>query len=671
MDYRPQILELVDSFDHQYNRQKPSEWAEENRVMQSNTTSMPGKFSYKRTPYLREPVDCLSVDSDARVIAVMKGVQIGFSTGVIENGIGWIISQQPGNIMLLARDDGLVKIMMENKIDPMIDGSGIRHLIKPHTIRQRNQRTGDTAKGKEFAGGTLIAGSVMNPAKMRQISIQYTFADDFEAAPQSDKEAGSTTGLIETRSAAYYKKMKLFYISTPESKQTSNIEPVYDLGDKRRYNVPCPCCAEPIVWEWEFADDENAGITWEVDKNGELIVGSVGYTCQSCGDFFTDERKSEMLNAGEWIPTAKPSEPGYRSYHISALYAPPGMYDWEHYVRQWIKMEKEEDPGKRMAAKKAFYNTVLGLTWEEETEKPEAKLIAGNTRKYEVGTIPTKTSVEDGNGNIVLITCACDLNGKTDDARLDYEIVAWSESGASYSVQHGSVGTFVRSREDKYYDSREKFTYNHGASNSVWPIFKDIVMRDYPTETEGETMNVAINGVDTGHWTEHAYSFIEDCSPPFMIGLKGKDKDKFKRFDSNIKRFVMQTDRSDCYLLNVNSIKDDISDQMNLKWNPKDQEKQPYGYMNFPAPQKGKYGWKNFFSHFEGEHKVLHKNSEGEYVSARWEKKRSSSDNHLYDCRVYNIALKEIMTHLICKEYKVPNPDWKKYCQVIEALSNN
>ena len=672
MDYKPQVLDLIDSFNHQYNDQKPSEWAEDNRIMGKSVTSMPGPFRFHRTPYLREPLDCLSLDSDARIIAVQKGVQIGFSSGVIENGICWIISQQPGNIMLLARDDSLVKIMMDTRIDPAIDGTGIRHLIVPNTLRKRNQRTGDTSKGKEFTGGMLMSGSVMNPAKMRQVSIQYGFIDDFEAAPLSDKDAGSTTSLIETRFASFYKKMKLFYISTPESKQTSNIEPVYELGDKRRYNIPCPCCGEMIVLEWELdgVDGEKAGITWKVDNKGDLISGSVGYTCQKCGDFFDDSRKGELLNAGEWIPTQKPSENGYRSYHISSLYSPSTMYDWEHYVRQWLNMLNEVDPGRKHAAKKTFYNTVLGLTWEEETEKPEAKNIAGNTRGYPVGTVPTKTSVNDGNGKIVLLTCACDLNGRDEDARLDYEITAWSESGASYSVQHGSVGTFVRKRKDVNFDSREKFSYFHGASKSVWPIYKDIISREYPTEDEGVKMTIAINGVDTGNWTELAYTFIEECNPPFMVGLKGKDKDKFKRHDSNIKRFVLQTDRSDCYLLNVNSIKDDISNQMQLKWDGGKDEKQPYGYMNFPAPTSGKYGWKNYFSHFEAEEKKLHKNPEGEFVSSRWEKKTSSSDNHLYDCRVYNIALKEIITHLICKEYKVQNPDWKKYCQLIAALSN-
>ena len=75
-------------------------------------------------------------------------------------------------------------------------------------------------------------------------------------------------------------------------------------------------------------------------------------------------------------------------------------------------------------------------------------------------TIPEKLSVKDGNGQVVLITLASDLNGKMDDARLDYEVVAWTESGANYSIDHGSIGTFIpnQTQRQKDKDDREHWT---------------------------------------------------------------------------------------------------------------------------------------------------------------------------------------------------------------------
>ena len=148
MNHLEQANELLDAAFHSLTNIKPSEWAEQNRVMTTEVSPFPGPFSYDRTPYLREVIDCLSPDHPSRIVVVMKGIQIGFSSGVIENGIGWIMSQNPGNILFMARDDTLVKQAMNIKIDQMIDSCGLRSIIRPNVIRKKNMRTGDTSQGK-------------------------------------------------------------------------------------------------------------------------------------------------------------------------------------------------------------------------------------------------------------------------------------------------------------------------------------------------------------------------------------------------------------------------------------------------------------------------------------------------------------------------------------------
>lgn len=531
MEYESQIFELIDSSEYFLTNQKPSDWAEEHRVMTTDVSPFPGKFSFDRTPYLREVLDTLSPNHPARVVATMKGAQIGFSTGVIENGVGYIIAQNPGNILFLTGHSDLAGEAMSGKIDQMIDSCGLRKLIRPNVLRKKNQRTGDTNKSKEFPGGSIVAGSAGNHKLLRQRSVRFGFIDDFDAAKKSTKESGSTTEMIEQRFAAYSEKMKLHYISTPEVKQTSNIEPVYELGDQRRYHVPCPCCGDYIILEWAITiDNKTYGITYERDENGELVDGSVGYTCQSCGEFFTDKHKYEMNLNGEWRPTAKPSEVGYYSYHISSLYAPPGMYDWEHYVRQYIKANPINEPVK-VKEMQTFVNLVLGETYEAKGEAPKANQLQKNTRDYQINELPEKLSHQDGNGQIVCITIGSDLNGKVEDARLDYEVLAWTESGASYSINHGSIGTFIpRESQKKNKVDRVHWTYEENAPNSVWPLFEEVIDRVYQTDT-GRRMKAFITGVDTGHYTQFAYNFIEkQRGQRYVIGLKGKDVDKYRRF---------------------------------------------------------------------------------------------------------------------------------------------
>jgi len=657
--YKNGLFNLIDSADVQISNIKPSAWCEQNRIMTPDVSPIPGPFSYENSPYSKEIVDCLSPDHPARIVAVMKGAQIGFSTGVIEAGIGWIISQNPGNILFLVGHEDLVKDSMK-KVDRMIDNSGIRSFIRSTSNRARNTKSGDTDNMKEYPDGYLKLG-ISNHKTLRNISMQYGFIDDFEGMKGSTKEAGATQKMIEQRFAAFAKKMKLFYISTPELKQTSNIEPVFELGDKRKYNIKCPCCDEFIPLEWEVQSEINGnemvGMTWETTPDGKLIAESVGYTCQKCGGFFDDSNKTELIQSGKWIPTAVPSKPGYYSYHISALYAPIYMFGWEHYVRDF--MECNPLNGKRDEEKfKTFKNLVLGETYEPTGKSISANQLQKNIREYEIDTIPEKMSITDGNGKIIMLTAGSDLNGKEDDARLDWEIIAHSESGATYSINHGSVGTFIP--KDKNPDEREHFSYRHGVPNSVWPIFEKILSDGYINDNTGKSMRVFITGLDSGYMTNYSYTFIGNTNLR-VVALKGKDYDKFLKYDADLKTFKASKERRDLYLVESNHTKDILNNHMNLTWVKELNTVQPYGFMNFPTPSDGKYLFGNFFSHFEAEHKIVDKS--GNY---RWLKKTNQHQNHLYDCRLYGIVARDIMLELIFREYKIKNGTWRDYVAIIE-----
>ena len=357
---------------------------------------------------------------------------------------------------------------------------------------------------------------IANHKTLRQDSIQYGFIDDFEGMKGDTKQAGSTTKMIEQRFSAFDKKMKLFYISTPELKETSNIEPVYESGDQRKYHIPCPCCNDliPLEWDVECKNDkvERGGMNWKLDDNGRLIAESVGYICQSCGDFFDDTSKTDFISKGRWIPTAEPSRPGNYSYKISALYAPNYMYGWEHYVREFLDANPQNQPRDEKKYK-AFLNLALGETYEAVGVSASANALQQNIRDYKIGMLPEKLSMADGNGKIVLITLGSDLNGLEDDARLDWEIVAYSESGAKYSINHGSIGTFIpgQSKDQKEKTDRKKWTYQHGHENSVWPELEKILNATYDTDTKRK-MKIFISGIDAGYQSIHVYQFLESTN---------------------------------------------------------------------------------------------------------------------------------------------------------------
>ena len=667
-----QLTDIVRKGRAQISDIKPSDWAEQNMVMGK---PYPGPLRFDKTPYTVEPLNCMASDSPVQYIAFMKSAQSGVSATFLYAFILWMIQNNPGNTFLTVGSPDLIDKAME-AIDLAIDAAKMRDYIKTQVQRKKAQKTGDTNFKKDFVGGFLVVASAGNHKAVRQVSLQYVLLDDFESVKSASKESGSTRKLWEQRMAAYADQMKMVMVSTPERKENSNIEEAFLLGDQRKFHVPCPCCGEMITFEWTVDVEINgekvtAGITWKEDENGHIVKGSVGYICQKCGNFFDERHKYSIVNQGMWIPTAITKREGYRSYHINALYAYAGMFGWEHYVNDWIEANPKDQPPKEDLMR-AFYNLVLGLPYQSATEDLKATMIMGNLRSYPINTLPEKQSIKDGNGKIVLVTCAADLNGKPEDARVDYELVAWSESGSQYSIRHGSIGTFIPLEGyKKVKEDREHWTYEDKKENSVWPVLEAVMRETFTKDSDGTVLPVAITGLDTGHFTTYAYNFIDKVKRHLQIrALKGDKEDQYIRLDANNQRFKLGMERGDLYILKVGLFKDTIAANMQLRWDKDSNQEQPSGFMNFPEPSKGLYDYDRYFKHYEAEHRTMVTNKEGTGAASRWVKKTSNLQNHHWDVMVYNVAIKEILTAEFGKHLKIKPFTWSDLCAYLQGRIN-
>lgn len=657
--YAEQLQEIISSGAVSISNIKPHAWTEQNVIM---GRPFPGPYRYSRTPYCREIIDTFSQDHPMKWLAVMKGAQIGLSAGVLIPIQLWMIKNDPCNTYFLVGSPELIEKATE-KLDIGIDNAGLRKYIKPQVKRRKSQKTGDTNNKKEFSGGYIHIGSANNHKDIRDVSLKLGLFDDWESVKSKSKESGNSRKLLEQRFAAYASSHKIAYVSTPELEENSNIQPAYLLGDQRKYLIPCPCCKQHIELLWSVTiGEKTGGITWKLDENNRLISDSVGYICQLCGEFFDDKNKSEWLlergfgGDAYWQPTAQPSKPGYYSYHISSLYAPLGMFDWEHYVNDYLEAnpeggERDEDLWK------TFVNVVLGQTYKNPATEIRANALQKNCRNYPINFIPEQISINDGNGKIVLVTCACDLNGKLEDARLDFEVVAHSESGATYSVTHGSIGTFIPNESNKKNKvEREKWTYENTRPNNVWKEFNKLLGTIFETDT-GRKMKIFITAIDTGYCELQAFTYI-DSTNFYVLGIKGDKDDKYIDQGIDTPVFKVGHSRDKLYMLRVGKIKDKLAALINLRWDSSNDDAQPPGFMNFPTPSAGLYMFSNYFAHFESEQRVLDKDNK--FI---WEKKTATAQNHLFDCRIYNLAIRDILLFEIAKSYKVKTYDWANFCK--------
>lgn len=679
--YKKQIDNIFDSFKYRISDILPSEWSEKHRYVTSDVSNRPGPFRYDDyTPYTKEIVDILHLASGTHTVVIMKAGQIGFSEGVIVNGILYIMSENPGLIMLTAGNDTLRDKMINTRIDPAIDSSGLRYIIGSNVQKKRNQRTGDTVKTKEFPGGNLIAFGAQNlESNMRQNPAQFIFCDDWDEAPRVTKEGGSTFDLVQRRAGTYGNDRRVFFISTPAREQTSNIYPLYLQGNQKKFHLPCPRCGEFIPLEWLAKDANNntiyinekpCGVIFDI-ANHQVIKKSIRYRCQKCGGEFTEREKYKILKLGKWIATAESYTEGYQSYLINALIAPAGQMNWYDFAVQFQRAHPRggrPNPGQLHT----FNNLVLGLPWREQGKKINVNRLSSRARNYQHGVIPNKLSLDDGNGPIIAVTCAADLNGYIEDGRLDYEICAWSMAGPSYSIAHESIGTFQRSKSmrgkahDEFLkkeDKRIKWTYYSGIENSVWEKFKDVLLTPLKTDDGNEEM-IWLTVVDSGQFTDEVFQFVEQSlnNGINVYAIKGLQEFKKRAEDADNQYYKYGRSHESSFLCDTNLIKDDFASAIQSKWPGKGI--QPLRYCNFPRPDGKYYTESSYYSQLTSEERKEEKNDIGQVVKYYWDKKSSASVNHLFDCRIYNMAARDILYREYCKNEKL-EVSWNIFCNSV------
>jgi phage terminase large subunit GpA-like protein len=641
---------------------KPSEWYEKNMVM-PNGTAFPGPIRYNRTPYWREPVDCSSPYHPARDITIMGPAQMGKSIMVLNPIIGYSIALEPCNILFLTGHTDLTKRAVD-KIDFMISNCMLQDKIRPSVLKARNNRTGDTALEKQFVGGSMLAGSITNHNLLRQNDIKIAIADDLDAGKGHKEDTGSTVDLITGRTKAFEDKCKRYWVSSPQMKGQSLIESQFEKSDKRLFFIECPCCAKRIALDFFIERDGGvAGLTWKLDNLDRAIPSTVGYVCQECGNFFTDNHKHELLNTGVWMPTCEPKELYHYGYHINGLYGAPGMTSWATLAQKYLLCNPKGQ--QRLESEyQTFQNVFMGNLYEPMgTSIKSSDLQINNVRNYQIGVIPEKQSIADGNGKIVLLTCAADLGGLVaginsnyDDVRLDFEVLAWSESGSSYSINQGSLGTFTPAHKGSRDEKRELWSYDLSKPNNVWKEFMKILSFQYPVDNTGRVMTIAISGLDTGFAEHQTFSFIDRCNFT-VVGLKGDKESRYIPFGDNSAAWKEGLSRSRLYILKVGKIKDQLQQRLTLKWNKNNNEPQPPGFLNFPMPQGNKYSYEDYFLHFESEERRLDKQQ-----NFIWQKKTHTSQNHFWDVSNYQMALKEIIMANVFRDLKVKNGTWTDFC---------
>ena len=553
-----------------------SEWADAYRMLSSKSASEPGRWRTARTPYLKEIMDCLSPKSPIQKVVFMKGAQIG-GTECGNNWIGYIMHKAPGPIMAVSPTVDMAKRNSRQRIDPLIEEcTALKSVVSSPKAKDK----GNTILSKDFQGGVLVMTGANSAVGLRSMPARYLFMDEIDGYPPDIDGEGDPILLAERRTATFSKRKKIFLVSTPTIKGLSNIEREFGMTDQRYYVVPCPYCHkfQRLVWN-NIRSTENA----------------VMYECEHCHSLIAEHYKTQMLANGFWQPSA-PGDGVTAGFHLSSLYSPVGWLSWKECVDIYEKAKKNP------TLMQGFQNTILGETYEQESDAPEWQRLYEQREDYKVGTIPF--------GGLFL-TAGVDIQKD----RIECEVVAWGRNKQSWSVEY-----FVLDGDT--------------AKPEVWKQLENVLNRDYPHES-GITLPIRVMCVDSGYATQDVYSFARQFSqavwggggakasqPRTVVAIKGQSRDTAMLLSTS----KADTKKKGLKVWNVSGpvIKTELYRW--LKMERVGEDASCFGQCHFPQYAE------EYFKQLTSERQVI-KIANG-YPKSVWEKDPLRR-NEALDCRVY------------------------------------
>lgn len=589
-------MELVDPVDCYVNnfqealRPPPiitvSEWSDKYRKLPSKTSSEPGQWRTERTPYLKEIMDELSHMSDTQEVVFMKSAQVG-GTEAGNNWIGYIVDYMPGTVMIVWPTLPDVKKNSTLRIDPLFSETP---KLRGKISDGKNKDKKNTALFKDFDGGALIMTGANSSAGLRSVPARFLFLDEIDEYPANLDGQGCPIALVQARTRTFSRR-KIFKVSTPTIKGFSKIEDEFDASDQRHYQVPCPHCKTKQKLNFKQLEYET------IPGPKHKIVTSASYFCNSCGEEIKEFEKTWMLASGEWIKENPESE--IAGFHINSLYSPLGWFSWKEIAQDWVKAQGNSEK------LTTFYNTVLGLTYEETGEKPQEDLLFQRREQYQIGTVPR---------GACFLTCAVDVQGD----RLEAEVIAWGRNKERWSVEHKVI--VGKPQEQQTWDDLDEYistTFSH---------------------VDGFEVPIKMVGIDSGYETSRVYAFCRKYSARRVVALKGDEKTlkivgtrtavDVKENGKNIRRGLV------LWKVGTNLAKAEIYGDLMLKEPADLTESYPPGFIHFPEYEM------EYFKQLTAEEKTIKKDTRGQ-AKVIWVKKRER--NEILDLHVYNRAVASIL----------------------------
>lgn len=446
-----------------------SEWADAHRILSGKGSAEKGPWRTDRTPYLREPMDCLSPSSPWRRVVLMFGSQLG-KTEVVLNWLGAVIHLWPGPVLLVQPTLDMAKRLNRQRLDPLLKETPV---LSERIAPARSRDSGNTMFLKEFQGGLFVLTGANSGSGLQSMPAAYLAADEVSSYPIEADDKGDPLENAETRTSTF-PMGKVLITSTPGTRGACRITEEFEKrSDQRRLAAFMPCCGSHEV------------IRWREHMKWDRPDGDVWCECPACGERVAQHHKSTMLAGAQWQPSAA-GDGITAGFHLPAWYAPAGWTPWEQIRDEFLRAKG--DP----LLLKGWVNKRAAEAWEDEAlarVNADGLMERAAQDPYKAGWCPA--------GVLVLL-----MSVDVQDTWLETSVWGLGRGDEMWLIWHQKVE-------------------GDPAQQDVWDQIDAIRRTEFPRE-DGGTLQVRHVGVDTGgHFTQEAYEFCRVRAREGVVALKG------------------------------------------------------------------------------------------------------------------------------------------------------
>ena len=476
-----------------------SEWADNYRVLSSESSAEPGQWVTAKAPYEKAIMDAIS-DPHTPRICVQKASQLGITDSAILNPIGYFMDQEPCPILVVQPTIEIGEAFSTDRLAPMLrDSPRLRDKVSD----TRSRDASNTLRRKSFKGGYVAIGGANSAASLSGRPVRVVLLDEVDRYPASAGTEGNPLQLAIARTTAFWNR-KVVMISSPGLAGISHIEREMAESTQEHWYLPCPMCEHMQVLDWD-----------------RIRFSDLTHECSECHSF--SEKWRWLTGEGEWRAHRPIDKFGNkvttRGFYLSGLYNP--WVEWDVLRDEFIRAAASAKEGD-IEPMKAFRNTRLGLLHEDTGQSIDIDLYSHRREIYQA-------EVPEG---VLVLTAGVDVG----ERQLNYEIVGWGRGKESWGIEYGWIDGDPREQE-------------------VWDLLDKAVYRRILTTHDNRKMRVRRMAVDANYASDYVYAYTKPRQPRALAvrGEGGLGKPLIKGTGT-----LAKTNRAHIVTLGVDTGKEEI-----------------------------------------------------------------------------------------------------------------